>query len=114
MAKRRRRNQPLPGQNVLPWADVTTLAKYLAVFGHDKNFTPQCQPKPTKSEAGSRERVEEYARRIAEGEELWHPDDPKADLAKPSDLLAALGELAATSTFADPEIDAAVENRVPA
>lgn len=45
--------------------------------GHDEDFVPQATEefRPTDAPAGSREKLEVLARRIASGQPLWHPDD---------------------------------------
>lgn len=45
--------------------------------GHDEDFVPQVNDdfRPTDAPAGSREKLEVLARRIARGQPLWHPED---------------------------------------
>ena len=42
----------------------------------DANWHPQVQSRPTQTSVGSLERVEEYARRVERGEEIWNEQDP--------------------------------------
>lgn len=42
----------------------------------DAHWQPQVQSRPTQTPVGSLERVEEYARRVERGEELWNEKDP--------------------------------------
>jgi len=46
-------------------------------FGHDEDFAPTetGEFQPTEAPAGSQEKLEILARRIASGVPLWHPDD---------------------------------------
>lgn len=46
-------------------------------FGHDEDFAPveSDQFIPTEAPAGSAEKLETLARRVAMGMPLWHPDD---------------------------------------
>jgi hypothetical protein len=46
-------------------------------FGHDEDFAPveTDEFSPTEAPAGSTEKLDALARRIAMGLPLWHPDD---------------------------------------
>ena len=46
-------------------------------FGHDEDFAPveTDEFSPTEAPAGSTEKLDTLARRIAMGLPLWHPDD---------------------------------------
>lgn len=46
-------------------------------FGHDEDFVPRETEDfaPTAAPAGSAEKIDVLARRIAQGLPLWHPDD---------------------------------------
>ncbi len=46
-------------------------------FGHDEDFAPRVTEEfvPTEAPAGSPEKLEILARRIASGLPLWHPED---------------------------------------
>lgn len=46
-------------------------------FGHDEDFAPSESEEfvPTEAPAGSPEKLEMMAERIAMGLPLWHPDD---------------------------------------
>jgi hypothetical protein len=42
----------------------------------DADWEPRIKSEPTTTPVGSRERVEEYARRVERGEEMWNESDP--------------------------------------
>jgi hypothetical protein len=46
-------------------------------YGHDEDFAPaeSNEFRPTEAPAGSKEKLEILAARIAAGEPLWHPED---------------------------------------
>lgn len=46
-------------------------------FGHDEDYSPRVTDEfaPTDAPAGSQEKLEILARRIAMGLPLWHPED---------------------------------------
>ncbi|MHB1033339.1 MAG: hypothetical protein ACYC35_05500 [Pirellulales bacterium] len=46
-------------------------------FGHDEDFNPIESEEfhPTDAPAGSREKLDELARRVQMGLPLWHPED---------------------------------------
>jgi hypothetical protein len=46
-------------------------------FGHDEDYAPHITDDfvPTDAPAGSSEKLDQLARRIAAGLPLWHPDD---------------------------------------
>ncbi|MBA4017181.1 MAG: hypothetical protein C0483_08415 [Pirellula sp.] len=46
-------------------------------FGHDEDYSPRVTDDfvPTDAPAGSNEKLEALARRIALGLPLWHPED---------------------------------------
>lgn len=44
-------------------------------LGHDEDYEPKLEPKPTAARAGSWEKISELASRVERGEWLWHPGD---------------------------------------
>lgn len=52
------------------------LFKEIEVAGADDDFEPTKTPTPTEALAGSKEKIEILRKRLEDGEEMWHDDDP--------------------------------------
>lgn len=44
-------------------------------LGHDEDYNPKYEPKPTEARAGSTEKIQVLAARVIRGEWLFHPED---------------------------------------
>jgi hypothetical protein len=49
--------------------------EHIRKHGDDEEFIPQPCQKPSRKIPGTPERIQLYAERLINGEELWHPED---------------------------------------
>ena len=53
------------------------LRRYIQKYQTDEGYQPELMPTPTNAAPGSATKVEILRQRIADGEELFHPDDTR-------------------------------------